>query len=346
MNRTHQARLIEAYFRHRWLNLLPLLLMIVAAATWLVVTKPLYTAYGTMYVQRGTLLATLSADQSQTGWAAPSETTANEIRSLLQTDAFVRSVIQQSDLEAEMSNGPRAVNRLLSKVRSSVWVQNMGQNIVQFGSAYTSPTTAQQLSAGVMQTYIQWRTNADSRDAASAQAYFEKLIPSYQADLNTARQDLQTYLGEHPDPVRGERPTRESLEIDRLQAAVQDASARLNDAVTKAQNAQLASNRAAFNAQESYSVVDAPVVPVESATSLRKVLLSVLVFVLAGLLLSVVAVTGAAVFDTAVRFPGDVQQKLGLPVLGAVPNVVPDEAEAKQPERAQADLPLAAPQGA
>lgn len=92
--------------------------------------------------------------------------------------------------------------------------------------------------------------------------------------------------------------------------------------MTKSQSAQLAGTRAALNAEETYSVIDAPQIPTEPATSRRKQLLSLLVFVAAGLVLSLTAVIGAALFDTTLRFPADVQQKLGLPVLGAVPHVV------------------------
>ncbi len=101
MSHTYLTRFLETYFRHRWLNLLPLLLMIALGATWLITTKPQYIAHGTMHVQGATLLATLTADpQTQSGWTSQSDATTGEIRSLLQTDAFVRAVVQQSDLEA------------------------------------------------------------------------------------------------------------------------------------------------------------------------------------------------------------------------------------------------------
>src|SRR5512135_2927094 len=197
MSRPNLARFVEAYFRHRWLNLIPLLIMILAAAAWLVVTKVQYTAHGTMYIQRGTLLATLTAvgtDNTQSTWATPADATAGEVRSLIQTDAFLRAIIAKSDLEPEMSKGPRSVDQTLTKVRQSVWMQSLGPNIVLFGAAYTSPVVAQQLSAGIMDNYIQWRANTDLNEGVSAQAYFQKLIPPYQADLDTARQDLQAYL--------------------------------------------------------------------------------------------------------------------------------------------------------
>ncbi len=346
MSRNHLARFLETYFRHRWLNLVPLLMMIVIGAVWLATAKPQYLAAGTMYVQNDTLLATLTSNQpAPTGWTSAADTTAGEIKSLLQTEAFVRAVVQQSDLEPEMSNGPRVVEQTLNRVRSEVSVQSLGQNMVVISAIDTSPAVAQQLSAGVMQYYIQWRENTNRSDSAAAQTYFQNLIPTYQAALNTARQDLQAYLSQHPDPVRGSRPTDEQLQISWLEAAVQDATTRLNDAVTKAQDAQLANARASLTSQGTYSVIDAARVPVDPTTSRRQQALRMLVFVAAGLLLSLTAVLGAALFDTTLRFPADVQGRLDLPVLTAIPDIAP-EPGSKEEQMIQTGQPVAVAQGA
>jgi capsular polysaccharide biosynthesis protein len=337
MDRSFMARLVESYFRHRWLNLVPLFLMVVGAVVWLFATKPEYTSRGTVYVQGGTLLSSLVADtSSQSGWAGPAKATSDDLNSLLQSDAFVRAVIAQSDLEPEMHRGPRIADETVKKVRSSVWTETLGQNMVLIGAAYTSPIVAQQLSSGVIQNYMQWRLNNGSNEGAAAQNYFEKLIPQYQSDVQTARQDLQAYLVQHPDPVRGDRPTEETFQIERLQAAVQEATQRLNDTVTKAEKAKLAGDRSTIDVQQTYSVIDAPQLPPEPSTSRRKQAMSMAVFILAGLLLSLVTVVGESILDTTLRFPSDVQQKLGLPVLGSIPEVRPGRKRTEE-RRAETD---------
>jgi capsular polysaccharide biosynthesis protein len=331
MNRSYLLRFFEAYYRHRWLNLLPLLLMLALGAGWLFyLSKPQYTAHGTMYVQRATLLSALTATQpNQSGWTTAADATTGEIKSLLQTDAFVRSVIKQSDLEPAMSQGPRTVDRTLSKVRSAVWVTSQGENLVQVGAIYTSPVIAQQLSADILQNYIQWRVNTDRSEGTTAQAYFEKLVPSYQAALGSARQDLQTFLAQHPDPISGDRPTAETIQINRLQATVADATTRLKDVEDKALNAQQASSIADVNAPETYRIIDTPEVPTQPATSRRQQALSIAAFVVVGLLLTLAAIIGAALFDSSLRFPEDVQQKLTLPLLAMVPEIREDRRAAR-----------------
>jgi hypothetical protein len=313
MNRAYLARLFESYFRHRWLNLIPLFLMLVGAIVWLFfITKPEYTSQGTLYVQGGSLLSTLASDTSiPSGWASPAQTTSDDLNSLLQSDSFIRAVIAQSDLEPEMNLGPRAANETVKEVRRSVWTHTLGQNMVLIGAAHTSPVIAQQLSDGVIQNYIQWRVNTGSNEGATAQSYFEKLIPHYEADVQIARQDLQAYLSQHPDPVRGERPTEQTFQIDRLQAAVLEATQRLSLAVTNAEKARLAGDRSSLNVEHTYSVVDSPQIPPEPSTSRRKQALSIGVFILAGLVLSTVMVVGESFFRHNAAIPGRRAAKAG-----------------------------------
>jgi hypothetical protein len=288
-------------------------------------------------VQGGTLLASLAADTSpQSGWVGPAKTTSEDLNSLLQSDAFVRAVIAQSDLEPWMYMGPRTADETMKKVRSSVWTQTLGQNMVLIGAVHTSPAVAQQLSTGIIQNYIQWRLNTSSNEVATARSYFERLIPQYESEVRTAREILQAYLAQHPDPVRGDRPTEETFQIERLQAAVQEATQRLNETVSKAEQARLTGDRSQFDVEQTYSVVDSPQLPPEPSTSRRKQALTLAVFFLAGLLLSAVMVVGESVFDTTLRFPFDVQQKLGLPVLGVIPDVrsTRKQGEERQVERA------------
>lgn len=344
MNRAYLARLVESYFRHRWLNLVPLLLMVAGAIVWLFfITKPEYTSQGTVYVQGGTLLSSLASDTStQSGWASPAQATSDDLNSLLQSDSFVRAVIAESDLEPAMNGGPRMANETLKEVRKSVWTHTLGQNMVQVGAAHESPVIAQQLSNAAIQNYIRWRVNTGSNEGATAQGYFEQLIPRYETDVQIARQDLQAYLLQHPDPVRGDRPTEETFQIERLQSAVQEATQRLSQAVTNAEKAKLAGDRSTLNVEQMYSVVDTPEVPPEPTTSRRRQALNLAVFILAGLTLSVALVVGESLFDTSLRFPADAQQKLGLPVLGAIPQVRP-EPKRRREQRAQLDQTVNAP---
>src|SRR5262245_43222907 len=124
-------RLLESYFRHRWLYLLPVALMTGLGILYVVKSPPVYYASGTLYVQGQTLLTSLTSGGSGGGWwSSPSQATVNEIRELLQTDAFVRSAIHETDLEVEMSKGPLVVQETIQEFRQSISFQVLGDNLV------------------------------------------------------------------------------------------------------------------------------------------------------------------------------------------------------------------------
>src|SRR5437868_5881483 len=100
MTRAFVLRLLESYFRHRWLNLLPIVLMVVSGSAYLLLKPRLYMTQGLIYVPSQSYLASLTdvPTLQNSPWVSPAQSTANEIKELLQTDTFIRSVIAKTDL--------------------------------------------------------------------------------------------------------------------------------------------------------------------------------------------------------------------------------------------------------
>ena len=53
-------RLLDSYFRHRWLNLLPIVLMIGLASASFTLAEPEFVSRGRLYVQKAALLPSLT----------------------------------------------------------------------------------------------------------------------------------------------------------------------------------------------------------------------------------------------------------------------------------------------
>ena len=95
MFRLISLRLLESYFRHRWLYLLPVLLMTILAAVSFFTAKPKYIARGVLFVQKQSLLARLtSVTGSDITWQTAASITTGELKELLQTEAFIRGSYQ------------------------------------------------------------------------------------------------------------------------------------------------------------------------------------------------------------------------------------------------------------
>jgi hypothetical protein len=119
----------------------------------------------------------------------------------------------------------------------------------------------------IIATYQQWRINSDQQESATAQQFFDGLIQKYQDDLTTARNALKTYLDQHPDPARGDRPSIEKMDIERLQGAIDLSLKQLGSALDKDENARLNMSRAESDVKQKYYVIDAPNFPEEPENS-------------------------------------------------------------------------------
>ena len=315
-------RILESYFRHRWLYLLPIVLTSALAVYFLLNEKPTYYAQGVLYVQNESYLASLTnvRDNSASWWVTAAQTASQDLNELLQTDAFVRAIIQQTDLEADMTEGQTAVKELIDNTRESVRVYPLGENQIVVSATREEPEIAYQLVSAVVEGYLQWQINAQLAESETAQTFFSDVIQTYEAELSAAREEMKRYLETHPAPLRGDRPGGEVIEIDRLQAAIDLASTRYATALDKEENTRLAMAQIKSDARQKYFLIDAPRMPDKPNTSLKDIVIKAVIFLAAGVVLSVVAIVGAAIIDRSLRLPIDVSHRLHLPVLSLVPD--------------------------
>ncbi|MCA9993198.1 MAG: hypothetical protein KDE29_19555 [Anaerolineales bacterium] len=318
-------RLLESYFRHRWLYLLPIVLMSALALLSVLNARPKYQADGVLYVQADSLLSSLTdvRANSASWWVTPAQATMGDLNELLQTDAFIRSVIRPTKLEAEMDQGPDVVNNILQETRKNIWVYPVGDNHLQVVATSEDPQVAFELVNATVEGYLQWQINAKRADSQTAQSFFEDVIQTYETELADARDAMRVYLEAHPEPVRGTRSGIEQLEVTRLQSAIDLAASRYASALDKEENTRLAMAQIESEMRQSYLLIDAPILPDRPVVSLRQTAVNMAIFVAVGVVISGGAIVGGALLDRSFRFPVDVVSRLELPVLTIVPDTTP-----------------------
>lgn len=334
-------RILESYFRHRWLYFLPIILMGIAGIVYVIVRPPNYMSGGSLYVKQESFLASLtSVRNSDAGWwVTPAESTVGEISDLLLTDAFLRSVISKTDLAPNLDLDPDTVYQTFVTAREAIGLEEMGDNQIFIGARHTDPNVAFQLVDGVIENYIQWKINADLVDSAAAQAFFSTIIQQYGEDVDRIHNELQAYLQGHPEPVRGDRPDLEQLEITRMESQLDLAEKRYSKALDKDEEAQLAASQAESDARQTYVLIDAPYVPDTPDTSKTQKAISIIVFGIIGTVISVVGIAVGAVLDRSFQFPLDVHMALNLPVLTSVPDVKETQKRRQQESKLSAEKP-------
>lgn len=312
-------RLLESYFRHRWLYLLPIVLMTVASFAYVTSLTPTYIVSGTLYVQNGTLLSSLTAIRSDGfSYVTPAQATIGELYQLLNSKAFLRAIIQQTDLEIKMEQGEEVAAETIDEARAAIWLQELGSNLLMISAQHEMPRIAHQLAKATIESYVQWKINLNREESVAAQTFFADLIKTYRAEVEPAREALATYLKTRPKPIQGERPEAETTEIARLQAAVSTAEERLRRAENQEESARLSLTQAESSVRQTYFVVDAPTRPLAPQRPRKEMLLSVALFVFAGAFITFTGVVGGALLDQSFRFPIDVAHGLNLSVLTMV----------------------------
>ena len=315
-------RLLESYFRHRWLYLLPIVLMAGMAVYVFMNTKPVYISRGVLYVQKESLLSSLNSIRDDGfSWVTPADATVDEIEELLETEAFVTAALEQTSLKSTMEPD-KDLDDLVDELRETVWIQALGKNnLVLIGAAHENPETTKEVVEAVTNSYLQWKINTDREQSVAAQVFFVDLIEQRQAELEEARSQMKEFLNQHPEPLRGERPDTENLEISRLQSAIDLAEGRLNDVLKKEEDARLATIQAESDVGQTYFVIDAPKLPDQSEISTKDALVTPIILLVVGIIFTVVGIVGGALIDRSFRFPIDVRHGLDLPVLAQVPDV-------------------------
>jgi hypothetical protein len=293
--------------------------------------KPLFVARGVLYIQSESLLDTLTDFTDNTGsyWISPSQTTANEMNELLQTAAFVRAVIQQTDLEQSMTGGQSVIQEYIKETRDDLMVYALGNNQLMVSASNEDPVIAFQLVESVIENYLNWKVNIQRADTESAQEFFTNLIKTYETELTNARQEMRKYLEENPDPIVGTRSGIQNMDIERLQSTIDLAAARYAKALDSLEETELNLTKIESNVRQTYFLIDAPRVPEEPEFSLRKILINIAAFIVAGVFMSSAAILGDVFLDRSFRFPIDVTNRLELPVIAMVPDVTPKEERKK-----------------
>jgi capsular polysaccharide biosynthesis protein len=316
-------RLFESYFRHRWLNLLPIILMLIVAGAYGAIDylSPTYTARGAFYVQTQPLVASLTTGQQDAfSWITPADQTIGNIRELLQTEAFTRAVIEKTDLQAASPQG-KSFDKLLDEARRSIKLYAIGRNLIGISCNHEQSQVAQQISDSIIETFIRWKIDAKLQESTVAEGFLNETVQAYQRDLDTAREGLKIFYVANPDPPQGNRPSTQRLQIDILQDNIDLASKRLLDAQNKAESARLLASVAESNVRQQYQVIDTAILPDQPERSWRKLVISSVVFIVAGIFLSSVIVIGGALLDRTCQVPLDVRRGLNLKVLAIVPEI-------------------------
>ena len=313
------GRLLETFFRRWWLYLIPIALLGALGAASVLGKGARYQASGVILVNRDSLLNQITAVRGENtfGFDSPATYTSRQFNTLLGTDSFVDSVITAAGLKSAVESG--ALTR--QTVRTSLWAAAQGDELVVINAATSNPELSFRLADATMGSYVQWEIDNTISQSQSSEQFFESLLVPYQKKLDDARSALAKYVSAHPAAgAAADRPADEQVEIATLTEAVTRADDQLATARSSLAAASLASAQSTTDVTQRLRIVDSPEQPTAPVPHRKKDVLTLMLFLILGSIVSAAALVIATLLDRSVRYGEEIEAHLKVPVLATVPN--------------------------
>jgi uncharacterized protein involved in exopolysaccharide biosynthesis len=308
---------LEAFFRRPWLHLLPLILMLALGAASAFSSKQSFQSTGTITAESSTVLGDLTQSNNQGfNFDTPATVVARNINELLRTTNFLNTVAGK--LQANATDTQKALLR--DVIAKDVGAIADGDQLVRVSAKSERADLSFRLADAVIRSYVE--TVKANKIAQSDQAvtFFQGQV----ADADTARKAAQAaldqYLVSQGLTETLQIPASQQLQINNLQADIDRAESQYDAKLASLDQAKLASNSAAAEVDQLLRVTDPPEVPLAPQPRLKKAALTLVVFGVLGVLLSLASVIVAATLDRTIRVPGDITAKFDLDVLAVVPD--------------------------
>jgi uncharacterized protein involved in exopolysaccharide biosynthesis len=335
-------RLLETFFRHRYLLLGPVALVMVATLGWVLIQPPTYEASVRVWTERQTLVPNPNSNPYLTA----AQEQAGVLTELVSTKYFDVKVGRRSSLtnaireQATHNQGGirthlmRAVglagpagpptdaqvqDAVYKAIATNTLVYPSGPEIVTVTFRAGTPEMAALVAQAVVDQFMD-ETLANQRvQADAAVAFYSSQIKQSQAELSSSDKVLDDYLLANPGQRSANAiPDARMLQLRRDDDAAHQRQQTIQDKLDQARLNRVALDQTGVNGIRVLDRAEPPA----SASSFRKVATAAAaVAVVLALVIVVVGVLVLTWTDSTIRRPQEVEALLDLRPVGSVPRV-------------------------
>ncbi|MDQ3703081.1 MAG: hypothetical protein M3442_19485 [Chloroflexota bacterium] len=326
------AKFVETFFRHKWLLMLPPVLMTLAVGAWALLAAPVFfDSVANVWVDRATYL--VAGSDGFNSYLTPAQNQALRLNELLRTETFVASVAQRTAL-APLTRSAAGWRRLNTAISRGLTVTPSRNNLMAVRFRSGSPQLSQQFVAALLETFREKVVNDRVSQASLATSFYEGRMQTADDQLSKATNEIRRYVAANPrlttiDPDRGAASTTAArlglppIAIDpQLADLIRRVEAAERDVLSASEYLEKArlDVSASLQGQElGFQVVDAPKLPTEPIRELTKRLIYPAGAGFIGLGLSTVLLILLVAADRSVHSETDLAP--GLRVAGVVPRL-------------------------
>jgi uncharacterized protein involved in exopolysaccharide biosynthesis len=316
-------KLLEAFFRHKLLLLLPpLLIPSIVTPIAFMTTPPVYETAVGVWVDHP---AYLNYKDGLNPWTSASVSQSARLGELLRTRAFLVDVARRTTTLAPFVGTTSGENRITDLMGRSIGMSANGDHLLVIRVQAPTALLSYELCKAIVDAY-QEKSSADMADQTDiAVQFYEARVSDAKADLTKATNDLRRYLGsQNPDNQSNDTnpavpATLLDARLGALQLAVQQAQSDYNNAQTILTQAQHDALAASQGQQYGFQVLDPPVQPTLPTPQTKKIIVYPIAALVAGMALSGMLLVLFVASDRSVRSESDLAN--GVRVVGILPNL-------------------------
>jgi uncharacterized protein involved in exopolysaccharide biosynthesis len=314
-------KMLEAFFRHWVLILLPVLAIPLDVTAFVLSTPPQYEAQAGVWVERPTYLAYSGDDLTR--YLPPAMVQRNKLEELMRTRSFISDLVAGTPLSAYLAlpGGDVQLDQIFA--RDFDTIQN-GDHLLVVRFRAESRDLAVQI---VNSTVDQFRLRASDDRRAQAQlaiSFYQARVTDSEARLAQARSDQAKYLTTNPQIAQ--TLARQGLDVARLdpqfaelQRSVDAAQHDADAAQSYLQSAQLDVSAGVQSDTVTFRVVDPTGVSASPSRQLKKVLVFPIAALIGAFVLSAGLLLFFALSDHSVRSLADLAPD--TVILGVMPRL-------------------------
>jgi uncharacterized protein involved in exopolysaccharide biosynthesis len=328
------AKYLEAIFRHKWLLMLPPLLIPLIVAPIAVFSMPTtYQTITAVMVDRPRYLA--ATDDIANAWITPAQFQSARFAEMLQTRSFLNAVASRTSM-APLVSTERGESRIREVISRGTQVVPRGDRLVSVGFSADTPQLAYQVANALVEEFRDRSMNERSTQASFALGFLESRLKEAEARLDQENEALRKYVAANPrlttlDPSRSANNStaaRNGLPTAAIDPQLAELLKNVEIEQREVERTRMTLDQARFDATAGieaqdmrFQVVDPARMPTSPTSDRRKIIMFVALAAVIGGGISVALTVFFVATDRTIRGESDLD---GLwDVIGAVPAIGP-----------------------
>lgn len=321
-------RLLDTFFRHKLLLLLPPILIPLLVGPPAVMTAPVtYETYAGIWVDKPTYL---NYANDWNSYITPAQNQSGRLLELLKTRTFLDDVAKRTSL-APLVGTARGSDRIQRVVGDGLSVVTSGSHLLVLRFRGDTPQLAYQVLSAVVEAFNDNAANDRINQASLATSFYESRVDDAQKQLDGAQAQLQQYVAANPRynvPARGDQSANQPTlilgqpvdpQLAQLQHEVDYNQGEVSRQRKALDQARLDASASLEGQELGFQVVDAPQVPTSPTRQTRARLAFPIAGFLVGVVLSCVLLVLLMASDRAVRTEADLNGYAR--VVGVIPGL-------------------------